>query len=124
MYLHLIYYCFRHFLASFLAFLMFLNSPLNLLRCSHMSFSLILFSSLFCFFKKGLLFSASLRFSLVNSLLYLGLPDIVKIVNVYWFLLMRICFFLNTFIVAWVFSHRSNLHFVSVGFKHYMKVAL
>ena len=105
---------------------MLVNSPSNLLRRSHISFSLILFSSFFCFFfQKFIVFRyfALFHFSFVNPLFYFCFLEIIKIINFYWLLLVYICFFSNTFITVWIFSQRVNLHFVLVGFEHYMKIA-
>ena len=113
------------FLASFLAFFMFLNSPFILLRRCHISFSLILFSSLSFFFFKSLLFSAISRGFIFRLFLlfHFCFLEIIKIVNVYWFLLVCICFFSSTFIIVWIFSQRVNLHFVFLGLEYYMKIA-
>lgn len=90
-----------------------------------MWFSFTLFSSLFLFFKKFIVFSyfASLLFSFVNSLFDLFLFALAKVIDVCQFLFVNTCLFSHSFIVIGVFPHSSHLDFVLVRFKHDVKVA-
>ena len=83
------------------------------------------FSFLSLLFFNSLLFSATLGlfFSFFNLFLNLSLYRIIKVLNIYRFLLLNVCFFSNRFVISWVFPYGSfHLHFIFVRFKHNVKV--
>ena len=108
------------FLKSFLDFLISLNSLFSSPKLFHISFSFTLDSFCFIFIFSAVYFCwpPLFVFVFVFPFLCLFLHNLVKTINIYWFLLIEVSFITYCFVVLWVFLQEIlQLFFVLVRFE-------